>query len=135
VESLITLNSRVLSAVPWLKSIRSQSVTGLSSIVLVFERGTDLMKAADDPGAADAGLHAAETSRSRRSSSNRSPRQPRDDVGFRPTRSSDGAVAARPLDDQAAAGRRPGVANVAIWGQRLRQLQVQVDPDRYATRA
>jgi multidrug efflux pump subunit AcrB len=24
----------------------------------------------------------------------------------------------------------PGVANVAIWGQRDRQLQVQVDPDR-----
>ena len=24
----------------------------------------------------------------------------------------------------------PGVANVAIWGQRERQLQVQVDPDR-----
>src|SRR5437773_9451377 len=26
----------------------------------------------------------------------------------------------------------PGVANVAIWGQRERQLQVQVDPDRLA---
>ena len=24
----------------------------------------------------------------------------------------------------------PGVANVAIWGQRERQLQVQVDPAR-----
>ena len=26
----------------------------------------------------------------------------------------------------------PGVANVAIWGQRDRQLQVLVDPDRLA---
>ena len=26
----------------------------------------------------------------------------------------------------------PGVANVAIWGQRDRQIQVLVDPDRLA---
>lgn len=26
--------------------------------------------------------------------------------------------------------RVPGVANVAIWGERLKQLQVQVDPER-----
>ena len=45
-ESLITLNlEELLSGVPWLKSIRSQSVTGLSSIVLTFKRGTDIMKA------------------------------------------------------------------------------------------
>ena len=29
----------------------------------------------------------------------------------------------------------PGVANVAILGQRERQLQVQVDPERLARRA
>ena len=35
VESLITLNlEELLSGVPWLESIRSESVTGLSSIVL-----------------------------------------------------------------------------------------------------
>ncbi|MGZ9196346.1 MAG: efflux RND transporter permease subunit, partial [Candidatus Deferrimicrobiaceae bacterium] len=46
VESLITLNlEELLSGVPWLTSIRSESVTGLSSIVLLFERGTDVMKA------------------------------------------------------------------------------------------
>ena len=28
----------------------------------------------------------------------------------------------------------PGVANVSVWGQRDRQLQVQVDPDRLAAR-
>ena len=37
-------------------------------------------------------------------------------------------VGARALDDPAAADGRPGVANVPIWGQRDRQLQVQVDP-------
>ena len=26
--------------------------------------------------------------------------------------------------------RVPGVANVAIWGERLKMLQVQVDPER-----
>ena len=46
VESLITLNlEELLSGVPWLESIRSRSVTGLSSIVLTFHRGTDIMKA------------------------------------------------------------------------------------------
>src|SRR5262245_16198809 len=46
VERLITLNlEELLSAVPWIKTIRSHTVTGLSSIVLTFERGTDLMKA------------------------------------------------------------------------------------------
>src|ERR671927_322406 len=46
VESLITLNlEELLSGVPWLTSIRSQSVIGLSSIVLTFDRGTDIMKA------------------------------------------------------------------------------------------
>ena len=40
VERLVTLNlEELLSAVPWLKTIRSQTVTGLSSIVLTFERG------------------------------------------------------------------------------------------------
>src|SRR5262247_2614843 len=46
VESLITLNlEELLSGVPWLESMRSQSVTGLSSIVLTSKRGTDIMKA------------------------------------------------------------------------------------------
>jgi Cu/Ag efflux pump CusA len=46
VENLVTLNlEELLSGVPWLESIRSQSVTGLSSIVMTFARGTDIMKA------------------------------------------------------------------------------------------
>src|SRR6267142_206232 len=97
VESLITLNlEELLSAVPWLKSIRSQSVTGLSSIVLVFERGTDVMMvgiSSDKIEPTELSLLARWTIKPRL-------------VGV------------------------PGVANVAIWGQRLRQLQVQVDPDR-----
>ena len=46
VQGLITLNlEELLSGVPWLESIRSQSVTGLSSIMLTFKRGTEIMKA------------------------------------------------------------------------------------------
>ncbi len=46
VEDLVTLNlEEILTAVPWLQSIRSKSVPSLSSVMLVFERGTDLMRA------------------------------------------------------------------------------------------
>ncbi len=46
VEDLVTLNlEEILTSVSWLKAIRSSSMTGLSSIVLVFEPGTDVMRA------------------------------------------------------------------------------------------
>src|SRR5262245_64780818 len=46
VESLVTTNlEELLSGVPWLTSIHSNSVNGLSSIVMTFERGTDIYKA------------------------------------------------------------------------------------------
>ncbi len=46
VEQLITLGLEqdLLNGVPWLESIRSESVSGLSSIVLTFKPGTDLMR-------------------------------------------------------------------------------------------
>jgi Cu/Ag efflux pump CusA len=46
VESLVTVPmEELLHGVPWLKTMRSQSVTGLSSIMLIFEPGTDIMRA------------------------------------------------------------------------------------------
>jgi Cu/Ag efflux pump CusA len=46
VEDLVTINiEELLAGTAWLKSIRSKSVTGLSSVLLVFEPGTDIMKA------------------------------------------------------------------------------------------
>ena len=46
IEDLVTLNlEEILASVAWLKTIRSKSMTGLSSILLVFEPGTDLMRA------------------------------------------------------------------------------------------
>ena len=47
VEQLITLGMEqdLLNGVPWLQTIRSESVPGLSSIVLTFDPGTDLIRA------------------------------------------------------------------------------------------
>src|SRR5262247_4262057 len=46
VESLVTVPlENALNGTPWLKTIRSKSVLGLSSVVLIFQDGTDLMRA------------------------------------------------------------------------------------------
>lgn len=47
VEQLVTvpLESNYLNGVAWLDSIHSQSMPGLSSIVLTFEEGADLLRA------------------------------------------------------------------------------------------
>ena len=47
VEQLITvpMEQDLLNGLPWLDAIRSESLPGLSSIVLMFRRGTDLMRA------------------------------------------------------------------------------------------
>ena len=50
VEQLITvpMEQDLLVGLPWLKSIQSESVPGLSSVVLTFQPGTDLMRAKRD---------------------------------------------------------------------------------------
>ena len=46
VESLITVPlENALNGAPWLKTLRSKSVLGLSSVVLIFQEGTDLGRA------------------------------------------------------------------------------------------
>src|SRR5213082_2519453 len=46
VEELITLNQEeLLNGTPWLQSIRSTSVPGLSTITLTFQPGTDVIRA------------------------------------------------------------------------------------------
>lgn len=133
VESLITLNlEELLSGVPWLESVRSQSVTGLSSIVLRFRRGTDFIRARQMvqerlalaiylPNVAQPPTMLQPTSSTNRLMM----------VGL----SSD-AVEETELSMLARWTIKPkltgvpGVANVSIWGQRLKQMQVQVDPRR-----
>jgi CzcA family heavy metal efflux pump len=133
VESLITLNlEELLSAVPWLKSIRSQSVTGLSSIVLTFERGTDIMKA-------------RQMIQERLTLAYTLPNVAHPPVILQPLSATSRFMMVGVSSDKIDPTHLsllarwtikprlvgvPGVANVAIWGQRLRQLQVQIDPDR-----
>src|SRR5512143_749261 len=46
-EALVTtpMEADLLNGVSWVKEIRSESIPGLSSIVLTFEKGTDIMRA------------------------------------------------------------------------------------------
>jgi len=133
VEDLVTLNlEELLNGTPWLVSIHSTSVPGLSSILLTFEPGTDILRARQlvqerltlsfaIPNVAKPPIIIQPLSTTNRvmmvglSSSTVSPIE----MG----------VIAR-WDIRPTLLAVPGVANVAIWGQRERQLQVQVHPDR-----
>ena len=133
VESLVTLNlEELLSGVPWLESMRSDSVTGLSSIVLTFRRGTDFIKA-------------RQMVQERLALSIFLPNVAQPPAILQPLSStsrfmmvgiSSDEIEATDLSMLARWTIKPklvgvsGVANVAIWGQRLRQMHVQIDPAR-----
>ncbi len=133
VESLVTLNlEELLSGVPWLESITSRSVTGLSSIILTFKYGTDIMKA-------------RQMVQERLTLAYLLPNVAKPPVILQPLSvasrimmisvssdkidPADLSIIARWTMKPALLGV-PGVANVAVWGQRLRQLHVHIDPDR-----
>jgi Cu/Ag efflux pump CusA len=134
VEQLITvpLEQDLLNGIPWLDQIRSESVPGLSSIDLIFRRGTNILTARQFVSEHLAQAHAL-------------PQVGTPPVMVQPTSSLSRVMmvglSAKDLSlvDLSILARwkirprllgLPGVANVAIWGQRDRQLQVQVDPDR-----
>ena len=134
VEQLITvpMEQDLLNGVPWLDTIRSESVPGLSSIVLVFKRGTDLMRA-------------RQMVSERMTQAVALPHVSKPPVMLQPLSAASrvmivglsskslSAIQMSVLARWTIAPRLmgvPGVANVAIWGQRDRQLQVQVDPER-----
>jgi Cu/Ag efflux pump CusA len=133
VESLITLNlEELLSGVPWLKSIRSESVSGLSSIMLIFDRGTDIMKA-------------RQMIQERLTLAYTLPNVAKPPVILQPLSATSRFMMIGITSDKVEPTElsmlarwtiKPkllgvtGVANVAIWGQRLRQLHVQIDPNR-----
>ncbi len=135
VEQLITvpLEQDLLNGVPFLQDIYSESVPGMSSVVLVFEPGTTILDArqvvAEKTAEAAVALPGVSA-----------PPQM-----LQPLSSTSRVLTARLSSDQLSAidmsvlarwviGPRllglPGVANVSIWGQRDRQLQVLVDPER-----
>jgi Cu/Ag efflux pump CusA len=138
VEQLVTvpLEQDLLNGVAWLDTISSDSQPGLSSIELVFEPGTDVLKARQAVQERLSQAHALPA------------------VGSAPIMIQPVAATSRvqmvglssrqlSLIDMSVLARWkirpklmgiPGVANVAIWGQRDRQLQVQVDPDQLRRR-
>ena len=134
VEGLITipLEADLLNGVSWVKTISSQSLPGLSTVTLVFEPGTDLM---------DARQLVAE----RLTQVGGLPQVSKPPVMLQPLSSTSRvmqiglsstdlsliqmSVLARWTIVPRLMGV-PGVANVSIWGERHRQLQVQVDPER-----
>lgn len=134
VEALITvpLEQDLLNGVAWLDSIRSESVPGLSSIVLIFEPGTDLYRArqlvAERLTQAFALPHVSKPPTMLQPTSSTSRVMI---VGLSSKELS--LIQMSVLARWTIAPRLmsvPGVANVAIWGMRDRQLQVQVDPER-----
>jgi CzcA family heavy metal efflux pump len=133
VESLITLNlEELLSGTSWLRTIRSQSVPGLSSILLVFEPGTNLM-------------HARQLVQERLTLAYTLPNVSKPPVMLQPLSTTSrvmiiGLTSKEVSLIQMSVLARwtirprllgvPGVANMAIWGQRDRQLQVLIDQER-----
>jgi CzcA family heavy metal efflux pump len=134
VESLVTMPiENALNGTSWLTTLRSKSVLGLSSVVLVFEQNADVMKA-------------RQLVQERLAAETRNlPTVARPPVIMPPLSSmsrvlkigmSSKTLSQQDLSVLATWTIRPklmaipGVANVAIWGQRDRQFHVTVDPDR-----
>jgi Cu/Ag efflux pump CusA len=134
VEQLITvpIEQDLLNGVPWLTSLTSRSMPSLSVIDLVFEKGTDLYRA-------------RQMVQERMSQAKALPNvgtppaviQPKSStsrvamIGLRSSTVSliDMSVLAR-WQIRPRLMSIPGVAQVSIFGQQDRQLQVQVDPQR-----
>ncbi len=133
VQDLISMNlEELLSGVPWLKSIRSESVPGLSSILMTFERGTDVMRARQmvqerlTLAYTLPNVSQPPTILQPMSATSRFMMVGISSDKVEPTELS---LLARWTVKPRLLGV-PGVANVAIWGQRLRQMHVQIDPNR-----
>jgi CzcA family heavy metal efflux pump len=136
VEALVTTPlEAALGGTPGLAQMRSRSVLGLSSVVLLFAPGSDLMEARNlvqeriaRVGPSLPAVSRAPVMLSPLSSTSRILK-----VGLWSAE-----LSQMELTDLARWVVRPrlmsipGVANVAIWGERDRQLQVRVDPDRLA---
>ena len=134
VESLITVPiENALNGILGVDVIRSKSVLGLSSVVLFFERGTDLLQARQLVQERLTTLAGQLPSVSRMpiilqplSATSRVLK-----VGLSSeelTQVELSTLARWTLRPRLMAV--PGVANVAIWGQRDRQIQVLVEPER-----
>jgi CzcA family heavy metal efflux pump len=134
VESLVTVPLEdALNGLADLETLRSKSIAQLSSIEMLFEPGTDL-------------LHARQLVTERLSTATPTlPTWAAPPVMLQPVSSTARVMKVGLTSDsrsliemsmisywtiRAKLLQVPGVANVAIWGERLQMLQVQVDPAR-----
>ncbi len=136
VEELVTIPlEQALNGVPDLDVMRSKSVPDLSAVKLYFKSGTDLLMARQTV-----------SERMRQAQANM-PKWAAPPVMLPPL-----SATSRCMKIGISSKKRsvidlsmitywtirqrlmnvPGVANVAIWGERIEMLQVQVDPDRMA---
>ena len=135
VEQMITvpMEQDLLAGVAWLDTIRSESVPGLSSVVVYFEPGTDLYRARQmvSERLAQAAVGLPHVSKPPMMIQPQSSASRFIIVGLSSQEHT--LIETSVLARWVIAPRMlavPGVANVAIWGQRDRQLQVQVDPEQ-----
>jgi Cu/Ag efflux pump CusA len=134
VEQLITvpLEQDLLNGVPWLDRIHSSSMPGLSAIDLTFQPGTNLYAA-------------RQMVQERMTQAHALPNVGSPPIMIQPLASASrvamvglSSTTVSPVEMSVLARWKirprlmgvPGVANVSIYGQRDRQLQVQVDPQR-----
>jgi CzcA family heavy metal efflux pump len=134
VDALVTVPlENSLNGLPFLKTLRSKSVLGLSSVVMIFDTGTDILKARQ---LVQERLNLAQ---------NRLPAVVKPPVLMAPYSSlsrvlkvglTSKTLSQMEMSELARWTMRPrlmsvkGVANVAIWGQRDKQFQVLVDPQK-----
>ncbi|MDH5236199.1 MAG: efflux RND transporter permease subunit [Acidimicrobiia bacterium] len=133
VEQLITvpLEADLLNGVAWLDTIRSESIPGLSTIRLTFEEGTDLLEArqvVQERLTQAAGLPNVSRAPSMIQPLSSESRVMMIGLSSDEVSLIDMSVLSRWTVRPFLMGV-PGVANVSVWGQRERQLQVQVEPD------
>jgi CzcA family heavy metal efflux pump len=134
VESLVTIPlETTLTGIPTVATVRSKSVLGLSQVVLVLNHGADPMRVRQL-------VQERVTTASRQL-----PAVAKPPVILQPLSSTSRVmkigVSSKSLSQQELTilalwtirpklMSLPGVANVAIWGQRDKQFQVRVDPER-----
>ncbi len=132
VEALVTVPlEEVLSGTLDLDVMRSKSVPGLSSVILIFEPGTDLMDARQLVQERLTNMALPNVSRPPFMLQPLSATSRVMKIGL-----TSNELSLIELSELNRWKIRPllmslrGVANVATWGQRKRQLQVQADPER-----